>query len=99
MKETDELTIVEKYQQGKNKTLAIRPFFDAQKQNMGLENYGMALYDGVYHEEQLACLELNGIKRYVTGLNEFAPDINMLPPEQQTAKIKCAFSLPIPISA
>jgi len=32
---------------------------------MGLENYGMALYDGVWHEESLACLELNGVKRYV----------------------------------
>jgi len=86
--ETEEFTIVEKYQQGKKKTLAIRPFFDAQKQNMGLENYGMALYDGVYHEEQLACLELNGIKRFVTGLNEFAPDVKMLPKEKQESKIK-----------
>jgi len=84
----EELTIVEKYQQGKKKTLAIRPFFDKTKENMGLENYGMALYDGVYHEEQLACLELNGIKRFVTGLNEFAPDVKMMPTEQQAKKIK-----------
>ena len=56
-------TIVEKYQQGKQKTIAVRPFFNQTKQNMGLENYGMALHDGVWHEENLACLELNGVKR------------------------------------
>jgi len=81
-------TIVEKYQQGKNKQIAIRPFFNADKQNMGLENYGMALHEGVWHEEDLACLELNGVKRYVTGLNEFAPDVKMLPPGEKEVKIK-----------
>jgi len=87
MKEKD-ITIVEKYQQGKDQTIAIRPFFDSSKKNMGLENYGMALYDGVYHEEQLACLDLNGVKRYVTGLNEFAPEVKMLPPGEKEVKIK-----------
>jgi hypothetical protein len=81
-------TIVEKYQQNKSKSIAIRPFFNSSKQNMGLENYGMALHDGVWHEENLACLELNGVKRYVTGLNEFAPDVKMLPPAEKEAKIK-----------
>ena len=86
--ETEEYTIVEKYNANKEKTIAIRPFFDKTKKNMGLENYGMALYDGVYHEEQLACLELNGVKRYVTGLNEFAPEVKMLPPGEKEIKIK-----------
>lgn len=71
------------------KKVSIKPYFDPAMENMGLENYGMALYDGVYHEEQLACLEKNGIKRYVTGLNEFAPDIKLIKnPEQKEAKIK-----------
>ena len=62
-------TIVEKYQQTKQQSsIAIRLYFNPNKANMGLENYGMALHDGVYHEENLACLELNGVKRYVTGL-------------------------------
>ena len=84
----DDYTIVEKYNANKKKTLAIRPFFNSEKENMGLEKYGMALYDGVYHEEQLACLELNGVKRYVTGLNEFAPDIKMLPPGEREVRVK-----------
>ncbi|BCV02221.1 MAG: hypothetical protein CM15mV51_0360 [uncultured marine virus] len=28
-----------------------------------------------WHKKNLACLEMNGVKRYVTGLNEFAPDV------------------------
>lgn len=84
----EDYTIVEKYQQRKKKAIAIKPFFNPSKQNMGLENYGMALHDGVYHEETLACLEINGVKRYVTGLNEFAPDIKLLPPGEREIKVK-----------
>lgn len=81
-------TIVEKYQLGKNNAIAVRPYFNPSRQNMGLEQYGMALHEGVWHEESLACLELNGVKRYVTGLNEFAPDVKMLPPGDKEVKVK-----------
>jgi hypothetical protein len=81
-------TIVEKYQQTKNTSIAIRPFFNPDRENMGLEQYGMALHDGVWHQESLACLELNGIKRYVTGLNEFAPEIKRLSPGEKELKVK-----------
>jgi hypothetical protein len=69
-------------------TIAIRPYVDMSKSNMGLEKYDQALFDGVVHEEQLACLEQNGIKRYLTGLNEFAPEIKRLPTEEREAAIK-----------
>lgn len=82
------VTIVEKYPQNKRSTIAIRPYFDPIVDNMGLQKYGLSLFDGAFHEEQLACLEINGIKRYLTGLNEFAPDIKDLPAEEQEAKIK-----------
>jgi len=82
-------TIVEKYQQTKQgSSIAIRAFFNPNKQNMGLENYGMALHEGVYHEESLACLEINGVKRYVTGLNEFAPEVKRLAVAEREQKIK-----------
>lgn len=68
-------------------TIAIRPYVDLLKSNMGLEKYDLALFDGIFHEEQLACLEINGIKRYVTGLNEFAPDIKKLPEQEREAAI------------
>lgn len=84
----EDYTIVEKYQQGKKETVAIRPYFNPEKENMGLEQYGMSLHDGVWHEENLACLEMNGVKRYITGLNEFAPEVKMLPPGEKEIKVK-----------
>tara|TARA_B100000497_G_scaffold42700_1_gene49705 strand:+ start:549 stop:1565 length:1017 start_codon:yes stop_codon:yes gene_type:complete len=81
-------TIVEKYQLGKSATIAVRPFFSPNKENMGLEQYGLSLHDGVYHEENLACLEINGVKRYITGLNEFDPKVKMLDPKKKKAKVK-----------
>ena len=84
----EDYTIVEKYQQAKkSSTIAIRPYFNPNKENMGLETYGLSLHDGVFHQESLACLEMNGVKRYVTGLNEFAPDVKMLPPKEKKKKI------------
>lgn len=83
-----DITIVEKYPVNKRSTIAIRPYFEARIENMGLEKYGLSLFDGAFHEEQLACLEINGIKRYLTGLNEFAPEVKSLPLEEQEAKIK-----------
>ena len=81
-------TIVEKYQLGKSATIAVRPFFSPNKENMGLEQYGLSLHDGVFHEENLACLEMNGVKRYVTGLNEFAPEVKLLPKDKKKEKVK-----------
>jgi hypothetical protein len=84
----EDYTIVEKYQhRKKTSTIAIRPYFNPSKENMGLEQYGLALHDGVFHEESLACLEMNGVKRYITGLNEFDPKVKMLPPKEKKAKI------------
>ena len=82
------VVMVEMYPQNKKSTLAIRPFFDSAMDNMGLQKYGLTLFEGAFHEEQVACLEINGIKRYVTGLNEFAPDIKDLSLDDQEAKIK-----------
>lgn len=73
---------------GRKTKLAIRPFVDSNNTNMGLEEYGLALYDGVRHQEQLACLEINGVVRYITGLNEFAPEIKLLPKEEREARVK-----------
>jgi hypothetical protein len=71
-----------------NSTIAIRPYVDTSRENMGLEKYELALFDGIFHEEQLACLEINGIKRYVTGLNEFAPEVKRLPATEREAVIR-----------
>ena len=69
-------------------SISIRPFYKETVENMGLEKYEMVVYDNVEHTEQLACLEINGTTRYVTGLDEFAPEIKRLPEAEREAKIK-----------
>ena len=86
MAKTD-FTMVETPKNTQSK-IVIRPYFDARSENMGLENYGLSLFDGVRHQEQLACLEINGINRYLTGLNEFAPEVKKLAKEAREAKVK-----------
>jgi hypothetical protein len=67
--------MIEKHSSNKRGPISVRSYFDANTSNMGLEKYGISLYDGVMHEEQLACVESNGLSRYLTGLNEFAPEV------------------------
>lgn len=81
------ITIVEQAP-AKTGAIAVRPYFDPMVSNMGLEKYGLSLWEGIYHEEQLAMIDINGVKRYVTGLNEFAPEVKLLPEELKKAKIK-----------
>ena len=77
--EIQDFTMVEinKAATSRKTAIAVRTFFDSNSSNMGLENYGISLFDGVKHYEQLACLEDNGVIRYITGLNEFAPEIKL----------------------
>jgi hypothetical protein len=82
-----QFTMVETTSRKKTK-LAVKPFVNSDESNMGLETYGLSLYDGVRHQEQLACLENNGVVRYLTGLNEFAPEIRLLSDEDREAKVK-----------
>ena len=84
----EQFTMVETPSASRESKVSIKPYFDARAENMGLENYGLSLFDGITHQEQLACLEINGINRYLTGLNEFAPEIKKLPKEKREAKVK-----------
>ena len=69
--------------------VSIKPVINPDAENMGLQNYNLSLYPGTFQEEQLACLEKNGIQRYITGLNEFAPEVkNIKDPEHRAAVIK-----------
>lgn len=69
--------------------ISIKPLINPESDNMGLQDYNLVVFPGTFQEEQLACLEKNGIKRYITGLNEFAPEVkNIKDPEQREAVIK-----------
>ena len=68
--------------------IAVKPFVDQNKENMGLENYNMVLFPGIHQEEQLAAIERNGVIRYITGLDEFAPEVqNIKDPEQKESVV------------
>lgn len=67
--------------------ITIRPYVDATKENMGLENYGYVVYPNTSQEEQLAAIERNGVVRYITGLDEYAPEVQKLDPEKRDAVI------------
>jgi len=63
--------------------ISIRRYFDPGSENMGLEKYELVVHDGVGHTEQLTCLEKNGVKRYLTGLDEFAPEVQKIQDEEK----------------
>ena len=70
--------------------IAIRPYFE-KTPNMGLEKYNKVVFDGVTHKQDMWAKEDvsgSGRFRYITGLNEFAPEITSLPDEEREAKIK-----------
>ena len=48
------VTIVSLAESAKSGSISVKPFFDPNKPNLGLEKYGLSLFDGVFHEEQLA---------------------------------------------
>ena len=50
----------------------------------------MALFEGVAQEESIIYLDPTGSgkRRYVTGLNEFAPEVQMLPIDEKKPRLK-----------
>jgi len=45
-------TLVETKTGAKRSPVAIKPYFDGRLSNMGLEQYGLSLFEGVTHYEQ-----------------------------------------------
>ena len=84
-------TMIEKHNSLKiASSIAVRPYADPSIPNMGLERYNMALFENVTQEESIIYLDPTGSgkKRYITGLNEYAPEVQMLPIDDKEAKIK-----------
>lgn len=68
--------------------ISIQPYVESNIENMGLEKYGMVLHQGATHKEYLTCLEVHGRKRYLNGLDEFAPEVeNIKDPDVKKARI------------
>ena len=69
--------------------IAIRPYFE-NSPNMGLEKYKQVLFQGTAHTQEMWAKEDvpgSNIFRFITGLNELAPEVVNLPDEEKQAKI------------
>ena len=81
--------------------VSIKPYVE-NIPNLGLEKYNQVLFDGVKYKLEMASLEEGGSVRFITGLNPYAPELNILSEEEREAKIleikkiiiKCEASLP-----
>jgi hypothetical protein len=70
-------------------SIKIMPLVDKNKSKMGLENYDLVLFPKTFHEEQVAAIERNGVVKFITGLDEFAPEVqNIKDPDEKKAQIK-----------
>jgi hypothetical protein len=58
--------------------VSIKVFTDPNQENMGLERYNYVVFPNTFQVETLAAIEQNGKQRYLTGLNEFAPEIKQI---------------------
>lgn len=67
--------------------ISVKPYVDKSQENMGLEKYDMAIFPGSHHEEQLAAIERNGVVRYITGLDEFAPEVQLIGDEETKTSV------------
>jgi hypothetical protein len=67
--------------------ISVKPYIDPNMENMGLEDYGMAIFPECHHEEQLAAIERHGVVRYITGLDEFAPEVQNIKDAEQKAAV------------
>ncbi len=56
-------------------TIAIRPYVNASKENMGLEKYNYVLFPGTHQMEDMACVTFRGKLRYLNGLDEYAASV------------------------
>lgn len=75
----------------KKTKLAIRPFLPDQApiEDIGLWEAGEVLMPGAKQVDQIACLEgAAGVRRYVTGLNELAPEVLRLAEKERKAKVR-----------
>ncbi len=58
--------------------VTIKPYTDPNQENMGLEKYNYVVFPNTFQVETLAAVEQNGKMRYLTGLNEFAPEVKLI---------------------
>lgn len=86
MSDTLEQVIAPKIQRVRGK-ISIRPYSSGEEK-MGLEVFKEALFPGTFQIDHIGMSERNGFKTYITGLDEQAPEVQLLPTEKKNAKIR-----------
>lgn len=81
-------SFVETYRTYSPTDISIRPYFDPNIPNMGLEKYGQVFFEGTGMMQSLRSIEINGVPRYITGLDEFSDSVKRLPEKEREARIK-----------
>ena len=70
-------------------SIAIRPYVNATKENMGLEKYGYVVFPGTHQMEDMACVVFRGKLRYLNGLDEYAASVQAIKDkEKKAAKVR-----------
>lgn len=67
--------------------VAIKPYLRQENENQGLTKAGLVIADNCTHAQVLRCADNNGVKTYITGLNEAAADVQLLEGDAKDAKI------------
>jgi hypothetical protein len=66
----------------------IRPYVNSNVDNMGMQKYDYVVFPGTHHRPTVAAIMDQGVTHYITGLNEFAPDVKAIKdPKEKEAKI------------
>lgn len=87
-KEPVQDSILVKYRDYSPTDICIKPYFDPNIPNMGLENYGQVFFEGTAMMQSLRSIDINGVERFITNLDEFSMDIKALPEKEKEARIK-----------
>jgi hypothetical protein len=61
-----------------SETVTIRPFIPQNYNNMGLEKYGYVVFPETYQTENVSSIERNGKIRYITGMDEFSDEVQLI---------------------
>jgi hypothetical protein len=68
--------------------ISVSPYIRKDVENMNLEKYDQVVFEGTGLVQDLRATEINGLVRYITGLDEFATEVKKLPDEKRKARIK-----------
>jgi hypothetical protein len=65
--------------------ISIKPYVNPNKSNMGLEKYHYVVHPGTHQNVPMTCIMYRGKKRYLNGLDEYAPEVKSITDKEEKA--------------